>query len=110
VRIWGLTLANGHTPTDGGAIENWGALTVSYCVLTGNKADGSGGAILSNGQQSSLKLAHTLFRDNSAGSQGGGGWNGSAALSVRDCTFAGNSASGAAGALMYSPWDGKAAT
>ena len=47
INVSGLTLRNGSTDTDGGAILNAGTLTITDCVLSINRAISSGGAIFS---------------------------------------------------------------
>lgn len=68
VTIHNLTLANGNSTT-GGAIENYGNLTVTNCIFTGNTAgwDGTntnyGGAI---NNQGTLTVNNCIFNNNSA--------------------------------------------
>lgn len=69
VRISGLTLANGHAGAgdgisfgQGGAISSlFAPLTISNCVLTGNLADGHGGAISTN---AALTVSNSTFSHN----------------------------------------------
>ena len=66
-----VTLRNGRAQT-GGAILNLGGVTILRSVLSGNSSlVGFGGAILTNGQGSSLTVADSTFASNTA--QGGGG-------------------------------------
>jgi CSLREA domain-containing protein len=75
--IRGVTLRNGRAPGTGGAIVNNGTLTVLRSVLTGNSSvsgtagAGFGGAILTDGDNSSLTLTDSTLSGNTA--QGGGG-------------------------------------
>ncbi len=68
VTIQNLTLANGNSTT-GGAIENYGNLTVINCIFTSNTAgwDGTntnyGGAI---NNQGTLTVNNSIFNNNSA--------------------------------------------
>ncbi|OEC87354.1 MULTISPECIES: beta strand repeat-containing protein [Methanobacterium] len=68
VTIHNLTLANGNSTT-GGAIENYGNLTATNCIFTGNTAgwDGTntnyGGAI---NNQGTLTVNNCIFNNNSA--------------------------------------------
>ncbi|MGH8562446.1 MAG: right-handed parallel beta-helix repeat-containing protein, partial [Nevskiales bacterium] len=73
VNISGLTLTNGSTGGDGGAIETDDAkLTISNCVFSGNVAiAGEGGAIYSDGFYSTLTVKDSVFTGNSAGYEGG---------------------------------------
>src|SRR5262245_10185516 len=72
-----VTLRNGRAPGAGGAILNNGDLTVLRCVLSGNSSvagaagAGFGGAILTDGINSSLTLTDSTVASNTA--QGGGG-------------------------------------
>src|SRR5262249_19830758 len=73
----------------GGGITNFGWLTVSDSVLTGNMATSKGGGIANFGP---LFVTHSTISGNSA-SSGGAIYNfGEAILSVSYCTLAGNSA------------------
>jgi CSLREA domain-containing protein len=75
--IQNVTLRNGRSPGAGGAVRNNGNLTLQRTVLTGNSSlagsagAGFGGAILSDGLDSSLTLTDSTVSANSA--QGGGG-------------------------------------
>ena len=96
VNFSGMTLTAGRD-TDGGAIYNDGALTVSNVNFTDNSANtnnGIGGAITSNG---SLSVAGAIFYHNSAFL--GGAINSSDGLSVVDTTFSTGHASFNGGAL-----------
>lgn len=64
----GLTLTRGfNAGGDGGAIRNFGKLTVDSCVLSDNKAAASGGAILSYGP---LDVRLSRFTSNRAANGG----------------------------------------
>ncbi len=66
-----VTLRNGRAQT-GGAILNLGGVTLLRSVLSGNSSTvGFGGAILTNGQGSSLTVTDSTLASNT--SQGGGG-------------------------------------
>lgn len=75
--IQNVTLRNGRSPGAGGAVRNNGNLTLQRTVLTGNASvagsagAGFGGAILTDGIDSSLTLTDSTVSANSA--QGGGG-------------------------------------
>lgn len=75
VLISGLTLANGNVPDSGGAIYSGGTLTINGCILSGNHADGSGGAIAAVGGP----------------------------LTMDDCTVTGNSANEGGGIVILGP-------
>jgi CSLREA domain-containing protein len=71
LEIRDVTLRNGRAQI-GGAIVNLGAVTILRSVLSGNSSTvGFGGAILTNGQNSSLNVADSTLASNTA--QGGGG-------------------------------------
>lgn len=59
-----MTLTRGFNASgDGGAIRNFGSLTLDFCVLSANTSVASGGAILSYG---TLNVILTRFEDNRA--------------------------------------------
>jgi CSLREA domain-containing protein len=64
-----LTIADGHTPDEGGGIYNLGRLVVTGSRLTGNVADDSGGGIYNQG---ALTLTLSTIRDNETQNLGGG--------------------------------------
>jgi hypothetical protein len=81
--------------TEGGAINNTGALTITGCQFTGNQAIGAsisgiatyGGAIYSvgtYGSTGSLSVSYTTFSDNQAlgGSDGGSAYGGALSVST----------------------------
>jgi hypothetical protein len=120
--ISGLTLANGMTSANGGAIDYLGAgsLTVSNSIFTGNTAGGNGGsgsysglgdggAIYYKGE-ASLTVEGSSFEGNSAGGVGGEGISSGAgsggaisvathslSTSISDSEFIGNKAGGNGG-------------
>jgi CSLREA domain-containing protein len=71
------TLRNGRAPGAGGAIQNAGSTTLVRSVISGNSSvvgsagAGFGGAILSDGNTSSLTVIDSTLASNTA--QGGGG-------------------------------------
>ncbi|MBL9115081.1 MAG: hypothetical protein JNJ83_08735 [Verrucomicrobiaceae bacterium] len=87
----GLTLSGftGQTGNAGGAILNFGTLTLTQCSLSGNSAtDASGGAIYNGG---TLTLTQSTLSGNSASDGGAIGNFGT--LTLTQCTLSGNSAS-----------------
>lgn len=91
----GVTLTNGNSTVnghDGGAIRNFGALTVLNSVLSGNVSNAGGSAIFSQGASSVLSVTNTAIFGNS----------GSAAVatccggttSITNSTIAGNANGG----------------
>ncbi|WP_414469142.1 Ig-like domain repeat protein [Methanobacterium sp. ACI-7] len=99
VTIQNLTLTNGTTQNNGGAIWNpGGILTIENCNFTGNNA-GWGGAIAS-WYSSTLTVSNCTFTDNNA-SYGGGAINmDSSSTTIRDSVFINNQAQYYGGALV----------
>jgi hypothetical protein len=81
--LMGFTLTNGATTSfgDGGGVYCRGGAVVSNCILTGNSADGGGGAY-------SATLNHCVLTRNSADCLGGGASSGL----LNNCVLTGNSA------------------
>jgi parallel beta-helix repeat protein len=108
--ITGLTLTGGNDP-DGGAIRNWGNLTLTSCSLTGNSAD-NGGAI--SNVAARLTMIGCTLSGNSASSLGRAGGalynvgGGSAALT--NCTLSSNMAPAGNGGAIYNEGSGLALT
>ena len=101
--FYGVTIANGNTPGNGGAIYNdaEGTLTVTDSTLSANEAlGGDGGAIENTGW---LVVTGSTFSTNSA-LDGGAIWS-SSSLEVANSTFSGNlatSSEGAEGGAIFS--------
>jgi predicted outer membrane repeat protein len=100
VFISGLTLANGMTTGDGGAIFSSGTLTLTNSAFSGNSAVDLGGAIRNNAGM--LMVVDSTFSGNYASSNGGA-ISSTGALTVTNSTFSGNTggyeAAGGAGAI-----------
>lgn len=88
-RISGLTLQNGQTAAEGGAILNWGSLTLADVVIRDSSA-GMGGGVAN--QFGELTVLTSTLSDNS-GSNGGGGIYNEATLAIDASTIRGNEAS-----------------
>jgi hypothetical protein len=93
--LYGLTISNGKTSTNGGGIDNAGTLTVVGSTITSNTAV-NGGGIANTG---TLKIAESTIAGNSATSAGssaygGGIYSSSGTVTGVNITIAGNSASG----------------
>ncbi len=88
VEIMNLIIENGNA-TDGGAITNVGALTLTNCIFKDNTATSNGGAISNDG---TLTLRNCTFTDNSAPNEGGAIYNLPMGFKISDCTFTGNNA------------------
>jgi hypothetical protein len=95
VAISGLTLTGGDSGTYGGAIDNFEALSVSDCTLTGNFAV-DGGAIRS---QESLSMIGSTISGNSASNNGGGIYN-QDYLTIGNSTINGNMAGNDGGGIV----------
>jgi predicted outer membrane repeat protein len=93
-----ITFANGNINTGlvaGGAIQNFGKLTIDTVTFTKNQALGSGGGIFQEPctgcLDPSLIVTHSLFQNNSGSSGAAISMEGGFA-SVADSTFSGNTA------------------
>ncbi len=98
---WGFVIFPGRTVTfnhiifqnlsssGGGAIRNFGTLTVNGSTFTDNRALDRGGAIYSEG--GSLTVNGSTFTGNTA-DYGGAIYNDDSTLTVTGCTFTGNTA------------------
>jgi len=101
-----LTLQDGVTITDGGAVlvdsgpSNPAALTLVNCIITGSAADDDGGAA-HVAEEDSLILHTCALYGNSAGSKGGAVSVSSGALSVYDSEIHSNESDG--GTIYASP-------
>jgi predicted outer membrane repeat protein len=99
-RISGMTLANGYTSGNGGAIYwqiSGSNLYLTNCVFIGNQA-GSGGAVNVH-VASTVTVAGSSFIDNQAGDGGAIYMPGGSNLFVNGSTFTGNQAGTDGGAL-----------
>jgi len=90
----GLQLTNGFAHS-GGAITNSGTLTMTDCILQGNRADTNGGAVYNAGVST---LTRTTFESNLAQS-GGAIHSFFSTVTLEDCTLEGNSATLSGGAV-----------
>jgi predicted outer membrane repeat protein len=93
----------GNTATYGGAIANYGTLTVVGATFTDNNAQ-YGGAIYSEGTIKSATLDHDTFSHNYASALGGAVDNNDNDMTVTDSLFRDNSASNEGGAV-YNEYD-----
>jgi len=95
VQIQDVTLRNGRGTGAGGAIRNSGNLTLLRTVLSGNTTvsgaagAGFGGAILTDGNESSLTLVDSAVVGNTA-QGGGGGLALGGAFTLANVTISGN--------------------
>jgi phosphodiesterase/alkaline phosphatase D-like protein len=93
--VRGVTISQGYTVTDGGAVQNLGALLLERCTLRGNEALGGGGALWNNGL---LVIQDSALVENEAGGDGGALLNVTMSVVVNS-TLALNSAQGNGGGL-----------
>ena len=93
-----LTIAGGSS-TNGGAINNAAALTISEVVFTDNVAQGSGGVIYNT--QGNLIISDTVFKYNTSLNSGGVIDNYQSNLTITNSQFIGNSASYRGGVIQH---------
>jgi len=86
-----LSIVSGTTTSNGGGINNKGALTVQDCVLSDNVSGDNGGGIF-NDAGGQMTVRNSILSGNRA-DDGGGGIGNRGALTLRDSTLSGNSAS-----------------
>jgi len=99
-----LNITRGYDGETGGGIYNDGALSLTNCTLSNNKAYYSGGGIYSNG---SLALTDCTIANNSTVLYYGGGiLSNDLSLTLMRCTFTGNYAGDEGGALKTYNDDG----
>lgn len=85
-----LTLADGASSNNGGAVQNSGMLTLRNCTLHANRASFSGGAIRSAGASATLLMENCTLTANRA-NHGAALLNEAGSLAtLRHCTIAGN--------------------
>src|SRR5262249_20243623 len=104
VSISRLTLSGGSITDLGGGIDNFGALTLSNCTISGNSASQGGGIANHNGSASNtLAIIDTTLSGNSATSAGGGLVINGGMVTLSNCTLTGNEAvgGGASGGGIY---------
>jgi predicted outer membrane repeat protein len=107
LKLNNLTLENG-SGAFGGAIENCGMLSLSFCTFQNNgSSSGSGGAIWNDGSSQgggSLSAANCTFQNNSAGYFGGAIFiDQGASAGLVSCTFTSNTVNlmGGSGGAIY---------
>ncbi len=79
-----------NSARDGGAIFNWGDLTIINSSLSYNLATNNGGAVKNHGS-ATLKVLNSTFRNNSAGNQAGAIFS-SGPATIKSSGFVKNSA------------------
>ena len=93
-----LTLSGGNTTGQGGAIDNFGTLTLINMRLTQNSADDGGGGLHNSTFASGLTIVNTLIVDNQTDAIGGGLYLERDATLI-NVTVANNQADGSDGVL-----------
>ncbi len=101
VHLSGLTLSDGKAfpaSSSGGAIENFGALNLVRCTISGSTAHSGGG--IENYSTGSLSLFGCTLSNNTAVNTRGGAIDSDGPVSMYQCTVADNSAHGAGGGIF----------
>jgi predicted outer membrane repeat protein len=100
VSLSGITVSDGFSTGNGGALYNYGTLNLSYSVFIGNsvQSGSSGGAIYSLGAGAALNIWNSTFSNNSA-SYGAAIQNESGTLNIALSTFGANVAGTNGGAI-----------
>lgn len=89
---------------DGGAIGNYGRLTLSKSVLSKNQTEKFGGALYNNEE---LNISRSSFKDNSSKKGGGALYNSSShEIGINESDFEKNSTRDSGGAI-YNYWESK---
>lgn len=97
VTLSGLTLTNGMTTVNGGAITNDENLTLDTMKIVNNSSKNDGGAIIN---RSTLTIIDTIISNNTAGDSGGAIDNdGTTTVTITGSSIKNNTAGGAAGAI-----------
>ena len=106
VALSGITVTGGSAKGSGGGIYNYGTLTVTGSIISGNSAEGDdskGGGIYNNG--GTLTVTDSTISGNSVigkyNINGGGIYNNNGTLTITNSTIFGNSAGGGGGGGIY---------
>ena len=100
-RLSGVTIAGGIAEAGGGLFVSHSDLTISNCVVRGNRSNSSGGGIYA--EYGSPIIANTVIASNRAGADGGGICLVSSNASVYNSLVADNLAQGVGGGV-YIAW------
>jgi CSLREA domain-containing protein len=95
----GLTIADGSADNGGGISKGAGSLTLTDCVVSGNKATGAGGGIYQ--PTGTLTLTNCIVSGNEAGIGGGILSYGGGVISITESTISGNAATTSNSGGMY---------
>ena len=100
LRLINVEIASNTSKTEGGAVSNFGELTVEDSLFTGNVSQKDGGAVYNHGE-SVLNIKNTRFINNRASVYGGAICNQlNARLTVTDSVFEDNIADNDGGAIL----------
>jgi hypothetical protein len=99
VTISALTLMNGFSEADGGAISNAGTLTLANIQVVNNQTQTNGGGIANTG---TLTITDSQVSDNFSAVEGGGGIVNSGTLTITNSSVNSNFASTNGGAFLNS--------
>lgn len=99
-----VTLVNGYSTGDGGAIYNQGDLTIFNANIRNSEA-GSGGAIYNGtdgylGSGANADIIRVTFRNNTATSAGGAIINDNGSVNIEDSRIYGSTSEGSGGAIF----------
>jgi uncharacterized repeat protein (TIGR02543 family) len=89
---------NSSTSNEGGAISNFGMLSLTAVTILGNQSKGYGAGIYNGGTAS---INNSAFLQNRTGEDNGGAINNGNTLTVNNSTFSENYAGGSGGALYF---------
>jgi hypothetical protein len=104
VTLKAVTFGNGHAATtgnnDGGGILSFGAVTLTGSALSGNAANGRGGALYSTGTSAAATFTSSTVDGNTAG-QGGGIASVNGTLTLTSSVVTTNAATANPGGIYY---------
>lgn len=104
ITLKAVTLSRGHAAAighnDGGGILNFGAVTLTGSTLSGNTANGLGGALYSTGTPAAVTLTSSTVKSNTA-RQGGGIASNRGTLTITSSVVNANSATFRPGGIHY---------
>jgi CSLREA domain-containing protein len=95
-----LTLANGKTGIYGGAIENYGTLTITNSIFSNNSNSAYDGGGIYN-FRGTVTITNSTFSGNTAAHGGGGIYSLNGIVTIIDSTFSSNTAANGGGIYSY---------
>jgi len=100
VGINGITLTNGYSDENGGAVYNYGAtLSLDNCVISGNEAYNWGGGVYS--EHGETTLTNCIVTNNAAEVCGGGVFSSYGQATLVNCALSNNTTSQNGGGAIY---------